>query len=233
MNADDFALGVLWYVVFLLSTTCHEAAHAYVSLRGGDPTAAHGGQVSLNPLPHIRRELFGMVIFPWLSYYAGGWMMGWASAPYDPRWAYQHPKKSAAMALAGPGANLALAVLAGILIRIGIAVGVFRFPEFIRFSHIVQPASEGFPEAAATILSIMFSLNILLGAFNLLPVPPLDGWSAIGLVLPTQVARKQIELSARFGMFAILGLLVAWQFFGRLFLPVLQFALLLLYGPSQ
>ena len=101
MNADEFALGVVWYVVFLLSTTCHEAAHAWVSLRGGDPTASHGGQVSLNPIPHIRREPFGMVLFPWLSFFAGGWMMGWASAPYDIRWAYTYPRKSGAMALAG------------------------------------------------------------------------------------------------------------------------------------
>src|SRR5215212_946609 len=129
MNADDFALGVLWYVVFLLSTTCHEAAHALISHRGGDPTAAHGGQVSLNPLPHIRREPFGMVLFPWLSFFAGGWMMGWASAPYDPRWAYQYPRRSGAMALAGPAANFALALLAGVLIRIGMAAGFFRLPE--------------------------------------------------------------------------------------------------------
>lgn len=230
MNADDFALGVLWYVVFLLSTTCHEAAHALVSLRGGDPTAAHGGQVSLNPLPHIRRELFGMVIFPWLSFFAGGWMMGWASAPYNPRWAWEHPRRSGAMALAGPCANFALALLAGILIRIGMAAGVFRFPESIRFSHIVQPVSEGFPEAAATILSIMFSLNVLLGAFNLLPLPPLDGWSVLGLILPEPASRKLIELSARFGMMAMLGLLVAWQFFGSLYVPILRFSLGALYG---
>jgi len=52
---------------------------------GGDHTAALGGQVSLDPVPHIRREPFGMVVFPILTYVMGGWMMGWASAPYDPR----------------------------------------------------------------------------------------------------------------------------------------------------
>ena len=56
--------GVLWYVVFLLSTTCHETAHAWAAKLGGDLTAFHGGQVSLDPIPHIRREPFGMVIFP-------------------------------------------------------------------------------------------------------------------------------------------------------------------------
>lgn len=84
MSADFLINGLVWYIVFLLSTTCHEAAHAWAAKLGGDLTAFHGGQVSLDPVPHIRREPFGMVVFPILSYVMGGWMMGWASAPYDP-----------------------------------------------------------------------------------------------------------------------------------------------------
>src|SRR5215468_6229382 len=83
LTPDFLALGLIWYVVFLFSTTCHEAAHALAAKLGGDLTAFHGGQVSLDPIPHVRRELFGMVVFPILSYVTGGWMMGWASAPYD------------------------------------------------------------------------------------------------------------------------------------------------------
>ena len=64
MNPDQLAFGFLEYVVFLLSTTCHEASHSLVAKWGGDTTALEGGQVSLNPLPHIRREPFGMVIMP-------------------------------------------------------------------------------------------------------------------------------------------------------------------------
>ncbi len=67
MNPDELLLGFIQYVVFLLSTTCHEAAHALVAKLGGDTTAFEGGQVSLNPLPHIRREPFGMVIMPLLG----------------------------------------------------------------------------------------------------------------------------------------------------------------------
>jgi hypothetical protein len=93
MNADSLLLGVTWYVVFLLSTTCHEAAHALAAKLGGDLTAFHGGQVSLDPVPHIRREPFGMVVFPILSLLVGGWMMGWASVPYDPFWAQRHPRR--------------------------------------------------------------------------------------------------------------------------------------------
>lgn len=230
MDQDQLALGALWYVVFLFSTTCHEAAHALAAKVGGDLTAFHGGQVSLNPLPHIRREFFGMVLFPVLSYLTAGWMMGWASAPYDPQWSLRYPRRSAGMALAGPGANLALAILAAVGIHAGLALGAFRPPEFVRFTHIVQPVSEGMPEAAAAVLSILFTLNILLAAFNLLPVPPLDGWSAIGLLLPESSARKLKLLGYRAGAFSILGLIVAWQVFGRLYPPLFHFSLRALYG---
>src|SRR5277367_4321057 len=78
MNADSLVLGVLWYAVFLFSTTCHEAAHALAAKLGGDRTAFYGGQVTIDPVPHIRREPFGMVLVPVLSYLFGRWMMGWA-----------------------------------------------------------------------------------------------------------------------------------------------------------
>ena len=63
---------------------------------------------TLDPLPHIRREPFGMVVMPILSYVLAGFMIGWASAPYDPYWARAHRKKAALMAMAGPASNLAL-----------------------------------------------------------------------------------------------------------------------------
>ena len=73
MNTPDLALGAIWYIVFLFSTTCHEAAHALVAKMGGDLTAAEGGQVTLNPIPHIRRSPFGMVVVPIVSF-AAGWL---------------------------------------------------------------------------------------------------------------------------------------------------------------
>ena len=77
MTPEVIAFGLMWYVVFLFSTTCHEAAHAFVAKREGDLTAFEGGQVTLNPLPHVKREPFGMVIFPVVLLQLGGWMMGW------------------------------------------------------------------------------------------------------------------------------------------------------------
>src|SRR5271169_1105799 len=113
---DVLVSAFITYIVFLFSTTCHEAAHALVAKRGGDSTAALGGQVTLNPIPHIRREPFGMVLVPILSYATSGWMMGWASAPYDPNWQQKHPRRAAWMSLAGPAANFALALIAGIIV---------------------------------------------------------------------------------------------------------------------
>src|SRR5205807_5041545 len=97
MDTTSLVTGAVWYIVFLLSTTCHEAAHALAAKLGGDLTAFHGGQVSLDPTPHIRREPIGMLVAPILSYLMGGWMMGWASAPYDPFWARRHPRRAAWM----------------------------------------------------------------------------------------------------------------------------------------
>jgi len=84
LSPEMLVMGFISYVVFLFSTTCHEASHALVAKLGGDSTAALGGQVSLNPIPHIRRSLFGMVVFPIASFLLSGGMIGWASAPYDP-----------------------------------------------------------------------------------------------------------------------------------------------------
>ena len=117
------AYGFVWYVAFLFSTTCHEAAHALVAKLGGDDTAARGGQVSLNPLPHIQREPWGMVLIPILSFIFTRGMIGWASAPFNPEWERRHPRRAALMALAGPAANYTLMLLAVVGLRTGHSMG--------------------------------------------------------------------------------------------------------------
>src|ERR1700743_2260409 len=104
-------IGFIYYIVFLFSTTCHEAAHALVAKWGGDSTAALNGQVTLNPIPHIRREVWGMVVIPMVAFLFMGQMIGWASAPFDPAWERRFPKRAAVMALAGPAGNFHLIVL--------------------------------------------------------------------------------------------------------------------------
>lgn len=221
-EADQIVFGLMWFVVFLFSTVCHEAAHAWAALRGGDSTAYHGGQVSLDPLPHIQREPFGMLIMPWLSFFFNGWMMGWASAPYDPLWARRYPKRAAWMSLAGPMANFTLAIIAGLAIRTGRGMGFFQIGGDGVLAHS--------GDAVLNLLGIAFFLNILLGTFNLLPLPPLDGFTAIGIFLPESTAAKLEEFRQTAGMFQFVGLLIAWQVGGYFFGPVYAIASAILLG---
>jgi Zn-dependent protease len=229
MNSDFLALGLLWYVVFLLSTTCHEASHALAAKWGGDLTAFRGGQVTLNPLPHIRREPFGMIFFPIITYAVSHWMMGWASAPYDPVWCREHPKHAARMALAGPAANFTLAILAGLSIQVGLHAHFFTAPDAIGFSSVVDAATPGMAEGAAKFFSLLFSLNILLGSFNLIPLPPLDGFNVIPLFLPVNAGRRFLLWADKMRTYSLIGLILSWRLFGSLFEPIFAFAVRTIY----
>jgi len=219
---------ILWYVVLLFSLTFHEAAHAWAAQRGGDPTAYLGGQVTLDPRPHIQREPFGMVFAPLLFFAMSGFMIGWASTPYDPRWAIQHPRRAAWMALAGPAANALLVLASAIAIRVGMVAGVFEAPPGIAFDLVALAEPGTVWETVATLLSIAFTLNLLLCVFNLIPLPPLDGGSAVGLLLPERVAVRMRLAFLRPG-WSLVGILVAWFAIGRIFRPVHGVAIRLLY----
>jgi len=224
VNPDQLVFGFLQYVVFLLSTTCHEAAHAFVAMRGGDSTALDGGQVSLNPLPHIRREPLGMVVMPLLGITMGGGLIGWASAPYDPVWSQRYPKRAAWMSLAGPAMNFLIAALAAIALRIGVLTGVFTRGA-TSTSMIVGATAPGINEGIATILSVFFSLNILLGCFNLLPFPPLDGYGVLGLFTSESMALKLQSWRAQFRAFAIIGLILGWRLIDSVYYPIMRNAI--------
>ncbi len=225
-------LGLIWFGVFVLSTTLHEAAHALVAWRLGDDTAYRGGQVSLNPIPHIRREPIGMVVVPILSFFLnrGGWMIGWASAPYDASWAARHPRRAAWMALAGPTANLLLVIVAAIGIRIGLATEAFVPPLDPDFTHVTEATGGGLGATLALLLSVTFSLNLVLCVFNLLPLPPLDGAGALPLILPREEQAVRWLHFSNNPTFAMIGLVLAWTFFGTLFRPVYIAALNALYA---
>ncbi|MBL8756063.1 MAG: site-2 protease family protein [Planctomycetes bacterium] len=155
----DWQLMFLMFVTLLISLTFHEAAHAWFAMVLGDRTAYRAGQVTLNPLPHMQREPFGMVLLPVISLYVshGQSAFGFAHAPIDPFWAERNPGRAALMSFAGPLANFALVAIAWVVLW-----------------QIGNPDSD----AQRTIVKIakaFLFLNLLLGCFNLLPVPPLDG----------------------------------------------------------
>jgi Zn-dependent protease len=225
----DLPSGLAFYVVFLFSTVLHEAAHAAAALKGGDPTAYHGGQVTLDPRPHMRREPFGMVVMPLISVLISGWPFGFASAPYDPRWAMRYPKRAAWMALAGPAANLLLALIAAVAIRMGHAAGVFQAPESVRFAHVTAAVGGGVWNAVAFVLSVFFSMNLVLAALNILPFPPLDGSAALPLFLSDDATARYQNFLRRNPGLGVLGILLAWQVFDYVFDPIFLLAINLLY----
>ena len=220
---------VVFYLVFLMSTVLHEAAHAWTAMRGGDPTAYHGGQVSLDPRPHMQREPFGMIMLPLISLAASGWIFGYASAPYDPRWAERHPKRAALMSLAGPASNLLLVLGAWIVIRGGTAFGWFAAPMSIGFDRIVEAPAGGLVGVLALVLSVVFSLNLLLAVFNLIPFPPLDGSGVLPIVLPERALNAYRTLLAGRPALAWAGIIGAWMIFDRVFPPIWLAAVNLLY----
>jgi Zn-dependent protease len=216
-SSQHLAFGFIYYLVFLFSTTCHEASHALVGKLGGDNTAALGGQVTLNPIPHIRREPFGMVVIPILTFLFSGGMIGWASAPYDPLWERRYPHRAARMALAGPAANFTLMILGALALRVGSAFQLFHG----------DPLT-GSPSFVAVFLLVVVKLNLLLGTFNLLPVPPLDGSTAIMMFMSENKAQGYLDW-LRGNSFAIAGLLVGLVIFRQIFPYVESFAMRLLF----
>jgi len=218
----DFAA---WYLIFLFSLVLHEASHALVAFWGGDATAYHGGQVTLHPWPHIQREPLGTVIVPIASYFLNGWMIGWASAPYDPRWGRRHPRRRAAMAAAGPAANLLLALATFVVMKALIAGGVLIASDLPDFDDIVQPAAG--PGGAAGVkllsfgLSVALSLNLLLVVFNLLPFPPLDGSGILRGLFPRTLGRP-LDVLAEAPWASLLGIILAWKALPYVYWPAFE-----------
>jgi Zn-dependent protease len=227
MDAQSLALFPVWYAAFLLSLTCHEAGHALVARWGGDDTAYLSGQVSLNPWPHVRREPLGTVLVPLLTYFTGTsrWMMGWASAPYDPRWEDRHPRRAALMSAAGPAANFILFAIAFAALKFGLLAGVWTVPQDeISLDRLVAaaPGVPGIVDAAGRFLSVVMGLNLILGVFNLMPFPPLDGISVVaGIAAPVRALYQKMRTIPALGL---VGVIVAWRVSPYVVGPVLRAA---------
>lgn len=219
------------YAVFVGHTVCHEAAHAYVAWRQGDDTARREGLVTLSPIPHMRREPFGMVLLPLMgAFLFDGRLIGFGSCPINAA-RMRNPRLGMLLsAAAGPFTNLAIALIAFALIRMGLAAGVFDIPtEVWRWRDLVAPAPGSGPVvvAAAAVLSVAFMLGILLFVFNVLPVPPLDGSTVLRNALPPDLARTYVEGASQMGFVLFILLLVA---FNKVW-PLIQFAVVrLLYA---
>ena len=135
-------------------------------------------------------------------------LFGWASAPYDPVWERRHPRRAAWMALAGPATNYTLMLIAALGLRLGWTHHWLRVDE-----------SSGRADFPTSVLGVFFFLNLLLGTFNLLPVPPLDGSTGIMLFMGETRAQRYLDW-LRGNSYAMVGLVLAVVGFGYVFSPI-------------
>ena len=193
MNLSLPQLIAVYAIPVVLAITLHEAAHAWLASRLGDPTARLHGRVSANPFRHV--DLVGTLLVPAVilllgkALGAGGLLFGWAKpVPVDAS-AFRSPRRDLGLvAAAGPGANLLMAIAWAALLK-ALVMGSVQI-EFLLLM------------AQAGILC-----NLGLAALNLLPVPPLDGGRIVASVLPLRAALAWYRLE-RFGLLIVLALLV-------------------------
>jgi Zn-dependent protease len=190
---------------FLFAITFHELAHGYVAWHLGDPTAKNAGRLTMNPLKHL--DPLGVLAFIIMK-------IGWAKpVPVNPVYFKDPYKGMLLVSLAGPGANMILAVFSAILVRMLIMVPIL--PIFV-----LRPVAE--------MLVASVWINVMLAVFNLLPVPPLDGSKILMWVLPRDMARTYEKLEP-FG-FILLLLLFYLGVISSLIMPIIRFTNKLLLG---
>lgn len=196
-------------VPLMVAIVLHEYAHGRVAHFFGDPTAKSLGRLTLNPLPHI--DLYGSIIVPLILFLIpGGFIFGWAKPVPINAGKLHNPKRDMALvAIAGPLMNLCLAVISGLLL----ALFLYIDPT-LKDNWPPQPGVEPRQDLQGMLLvpltaMALFSMliNIVLFAFNLLPIPPLDGSRVLASVLPPKPAMALSRLEP-YGMLVVLGLIM-------------------------
>ena len=192
----DIRLILVQAFVIFFAITVHEAAHAWMANRLGDPTAAALGRASLNPLVHI--DLFGTIIFPLLLIILKQPVFGWAKpVPYNPR-NLRHPRKGGLwISFAGPIANIATATAAVVIFQFLKLAGA-RIPEASLWSKPIG--------GLVVVLIYTAMINLSLAVFNLIPIPPLDG-SGILAGLLSERAAAAFDRLRPYGFFILIALM--------------------------
>ncbi len=201
-SLDTIIVNIL---VVVFSVVFHEVAHGYVALRLGDETAKRAGRLTLNPLPHI--DPVGSIVVPVLLSFTGSIMFAWAKpVPVNPRnlrhpW-NDHPK----VAAAGPASNFLLALICSVLL--GVTAGVATI------TGAAHQAVAAGPTPLKFLLSIFQAgilINVILGLFNLIPLPPLDGSWVLTRFLPPNL-HVRYEGLRRYGFVMVIGFLLLMRY---------------------
>jgi len=204
MEAIDLIFSI---AVLIMSVVVHEVSHGYAAEALGDQTARYAGRLTLNPLKHL--DPFGSVILPALTYFLGGFIFGWAKpVPYNPYNLKNQKWGPGVVAAAGPISNIFLAVVFGLLIRLG--------------------AGASWIQGSLEVISTVVIINLVLAFFNLVPIPPLDGSKIVFAFLPYRFR----EFEGFMESWGPVILIFFIFFFFRLILPLVFSAFRLITGFS-
>ncbi len=196
----DLATTIFGLVVLFFSIIIHEVAHGYAAKSLGDPTASLAGRLTLNPISHI--DPIGSILVPAMLIISGsGLRFGWAKpVPYNPsnlnRNAFALRWGESMVAIAGVATNLLLAVL---------------------FAFIARAAAGAGQEQFATLAALVTLTNLSLGLFNLIPIPPLDGYTFLAGLLPYRYAVSFRNFERRVWQGGFLSLILILVVFNYLF----------------
>lgn len=197
---------VIIILLLAISLGVHEAAHGWVALKCGDPTARDLGRITLNPIPHI--DLVWTILIPALVYWRTGFIFGGAKPVPVSFHRLRHPWRDMSLvAMAGPLSNLVLAVIALIALHFFVKTGLYNdaaATDVLRQEDLLP-----------RILEKAAWFNVLLAVFNMVPVPPLDGSRVMSWLLPEGL-REPYNAVGRFGLVIVFGLVFFVPQFGYL-----------------